>query len=97
MVQTTSELTQLQWANVLFTNESRFNLQLDSGRLLIWREPETRYHSSSIIERDDSDGGGRIVWAGIMQDTRTPLHLFHTGSVNAQRFRQEILEPYVLL
>lgn len=34
-----------------------------------------------------------MVWAGIMQDTRTPLH----GSVNAQRYRQEILQPYVRL
>ena len=38
-----------------------------------------------------------MVWAGIMQDTRTPLHVFNTGSVNAQRYRQEILEPYVRL
>lgn len=38
-----------------------------------------------------------MVWAGIMQDTRTPLHVFDTGSVNAQRYRQEILEPYVRL
>ena len=32
-----------------------------------------------------------------MQDTRTPLHVLDTGSVNAQRYRQEILEPYVRL
>ena len=32
-----------------------------------------------------------------MQDTRTPLHVFDNGSVNAQRYRQEVLEPYVHL
>ena len=49
--------TQLQWANVLFIYESRFSLQPDSGRLLIWREPGTRYHPSNIIERDHYAGG----------------------------------------
>ena len=29
--------TQLQWANVLFTDESSFSLQPDYGRLLTWR------------------------------------------------------------
>ncbi|GFW80804.1 uncharacterized protein TNCV_3778841 [Trichonephila clavipes] len=30
--------TQQQWASVLFTDESRFTMESDSGRLLIWRE-----------------------------------------------------------
>ena len=38
-----------------------------------------------------------MVWAGITQDARTPLHVFHYGSVNAERYRQEVLEPYVRL
>ena len=28
---------------------------------------------------------------------RTPLRLFDSGSANAQRYRQEVLEPYVRL
>ena len=38
-----------------------------------------------------------MVWAGIMQDARTPLYVFDNGSVNAQRYRQEVLLPYVRL
>ncbi|GFS86308.1 HTH_Tnp_Tc3_2 domain-containing protein [Trichonephila clavipes] len=30
--------TQQQWTSVLFTDESRFTMESDSGRLLIWRE-----------------------------------------------------------
>ncbi|GBO15980.1 hypothetical protein AVEN_255781-1 [Araneus ventricosus] len=30
--------TRQQWASVLFTDEFRFTLESDSGRLLIWRE-----------------------------------------------------------
>ncbi|GFX83328.1 transposable element Tcb2 transposase [Trichonephila clavipes] len=35
-----------------------------------------------------------MVWAGIMIDGCTDLHSFDTGSVNAQRYRDEVLEPY---
>ena len=38
-----------------------------------------------------------MVWAGIMKDTRTPLHVFDNDSVDAQRYRQKVLEPYVRL
>ncbi|GFU94773.1 transposable element Tcb1 transposase [Trichonephila clavipes] len=36
--------TPQQWSCVMFTDESRFNLQFDSRRTLIWRAPGTRYH-----------------------------------------------------
>ena len=38
-----------------------------------------------------------MVWEGIMQDTRTPLHVFDNGSMDAQTCRQEVLESYVCL
>ena len=64
---------------------------------MIWREPGTQYPPSNIIEREHYAGGGLMVWARIMQDTRTPLHVFDNGSMNAQRCRQEVVEPYVRL
>ncbi|GFX59151.1 transposable element Tcb2 transposase [Trichonephila clavipes] len=35
-----------------------------------------------------------MVWAGIMMDGRTDLQFFNTGSVTAQRYRDEVLESY---
>ncbi|UYV67797.1 hypothetical protein LAZ67_5002100 [Cordylochernes scorpioides] len=46
-----------QWANVLFSDESRFSLNTDSRR--------------------------------------TPFHIFSGGTLTAQRYRDEILEPYL--
>lgn len=89
--------TRLQWSTVLFTDESRFSLDTDSRRTFIWREPGTRYHPSLIREKDHYGGGGVMVWAGIMLDGRTPLHVFDKGSLTAMRYREEILEPYVRL
>ncbi|UYV84424.1 hypothetical protein LAZ67_X002122 [Cordylochernes scorpioides] len=48
-----------QWANVLFSDESRFSLNTDSRRVFIWREPGTHYHPSNIREIDSFRGGTR--------------------------------------
>ncbi len=36
-----------------------------------------------------------MVWADIMLDGRTSLHIFDRGSVTGVRYRDEVLEPYV--
>ncbi|GFV82714.1 transposable element Tcb2 transposase [Trichonephila clavipes] len=87
--------TQQQWASVLFTDEYRFTMESDSGRLLIWREQRTRYHQSNTVERHSYRGGGILVWAGISLGGHTNLHVFHGGTVTGLRYRDEILDPYV--
>ncbi|KFM64981.1 Transposable element Tcb1 transposase, partial [Stegodyphus mimosarum] len=60
--------TPQQWACVMFSDESRFNLQSDSRRTFIWRAPGTRYYQENIIERHRYGGAGLLVWGG-MNDT----------------------------
>ncbi|GFX48288.1 transposable element Tcb2 transposase [Trichonephila clavipes] len=86
---------QQQWASVLFTDESRFTMESDSGRLLILREQRTRYHQSNTVERHSYRGGGILVWAGISLGGHTDLHVFHGGTVTGLRYRDETLDPYV--
>ncbi|GFT00200.1 transposable element Tcb2 transposase [Trichonephila clavipes] len=86
-----------EWGRVLFTDESRFSLSSDSHRILIWRERGSRNHPSNIIERDRYGGRGVLVWGGIMLGSRTDLHIFDAGSVNGNRYCNEILLPYVRL
>ncbi|GFU53576.1 transposable element Tcb2 transposase [Trichonephila clavipes] len=85
------------WGRVLFTHESRFSFSSDSHRILIWRERGSRNHPSNIIERDRYGGRGVLVWGGIMFGSRTDLHIFDAGSVNGNRYCNEILLPYVRL
>ncbi|GBM04250.1 Transposable element Tc1 transposase [Araneus ventricosus] len=86
-----------QWATVPFTDESRFSLNTDFRHTFMWREPETRYLPSNVREIDHYGRGGLMVWAGIMLEGRTPLHVFERGTVTGVRYRDEILEPYVRL
>ncbi|GFX15617.1 uncharacterized protein TNCV_2131051 [Trichonephila clavipes] len=78
-----------EWGRVLFTDESRFSLSSDSHRILIWRERGSRNHPS-IIERDRYGGRSVLVWGGIMLGSRTDLHIFDAGSVNARHNRERL-------
>ncbi|GFU20697.1 HTH_Tnp_Tc3_2 domain-containing protein [Trichonephila clavipes] len=54
--------TPQQWSCVMFSDESRFSLQSDSRRTLLWRAPGTRYHQENTMNdtvtvvQDDSFG-----------------------------------------
>ncbi|GFV20828.1 transposable element Tcb2 transposase [Trichonephila clavipes] len=86
-----------EWANVMFSDESRFSLSSDSRRVTVWREHGTRFEPRNITERHHFPSRGVMVCTSIMMDGRTDLHFFDTGSVTAQRYRNEALEPDVRL
>ncbi|GFW65353.1 transposable element Tcb1 transposase [Trichonephila clavipes] len=67
--------TPQQWSCVMFSNESRFSLQSDSRRTLIWRVPGTRYHQENTIGRHCYGDAGWLVWGGIILGFRTDLHV----------------------
>ncbi|GFW96095.1 transposable element Tcb1 transposase [Trichonephila clavipes] len=71
--------TPQQWSCVMFSlsGESRFSLQSNSPRTLIWRTPGTRYHQENTIERHRYGGAGWLarVWGGVILGSRTDLHV----------------------
>ncbi|GFX91205.1 transposable element Tcb2 transposase [Trichonephila clavipes] len=80
----------------MFSNESRFNLQSDSRRTLIWRAPGTRYHQENTIERHRYGGTGWLVWGGIILGSRTDLHV-QSVTKKGHTYRDVILEQHVRL
>ncbi|GFV73207.1 HTH_Tnp_Tc3_2 domain-containing protein [Trichonephila clavipes] len=56
--------TPQQWSCVMFSDESRFSLQSDSHRTLIWRTTGTRYHQENTIERHRYGGAGWLLPLG---------------------------------
>ncbi|GFW83855.1 transposable element Tcb1 transposase [Trichonephila clavipes] len=61
-----------QWSCVKFSDKSRFSLQSDSRRTLIWRATGTQ---ENTIERQRYSGVGGPVWGGIILGSRTD-HMF---------------------
>lgn len=84
-----------QWAVVLFTDESRFSLEHNDGRVRVWRRRGERYNEDCIQQVTAHGGGSIMVWGGISAHHRTPLYLIQ-GRLNGQRYRDEILRRFAV-
>ncbi|GFW61149.1 transposable element Tcb2 transposase [Trichonephila clavipes] len=89
--------TEEDWACVLFSDESRFSLSSDCRRQLIWRESGTAYRPENIQENDRYPTCSIMVWAGIMINGHTRLHVVANGTMTGQRCNDEVLLPHVRL
>ncbi|GFV01743.1 transposable element Tcb1 transposase [Trichonephila clavipes] len=73
--------------------ESSFSLSSDCRRQLIWRESGTAYRP----EKERYSTCSIMVWAGIMINGRTRLHVVANGTMTGQRYIDEVLLPHVRL
>ncbi|KAK7098064.1 hypothetical protein V1264_004952 [Littorina saxatilis] len=87
--------TRQQWAVVLFTDESRYSLEHNDGRVRVWRRQGEGYNDDCIQQVTAHGGGSIMVWGGISAHHRTPLYLIQ-GRLNAQRYRDEILRRFAV-
>ena len=87
--------TRNQWSKVLFTDESRFTLRFNDGRIRVWRRPGERFVDATIREHDRYGGGSVMVWGGFSLHHRTPLHIVN-GRLTGVAYRDTILRPLVL-
>ncbi|GFT77969.1 transposable element Tcb2 transposase [Trichonephila clavipes] len=78
-------------------DECRFSLSSDCRRQLIWRESGTAYRPENIQEKDRYPACSIMVWAGIMINGRTRLHVVANGTMTGQRYIDEVLLPHVRL
>ncbi|GFW69299.1 transposable element Tcb1 transposase [Trichonephila clavipes] len=88
--------TPQQWSGVMFSDESRFSLQSDSRRTLIWRAPCARFHQENTIERHRYSRAGWLVWGGIILGSITDLHV-QSVTMTGHIYRDVILEQHVRL
>lgn len=87
--------TRDQWSNVMFSDESRFCLRPNDGRVRVWRRPGEHLLDDAVQEYVPFGGGSVMVWGGISTYHRTPL--YHVdGNLNGERYLQEILQPLVV-
>ncbi|GFV90453.1 transposable element Tcb2 transposase [Trichonephila clavipes] len=86
--------TEQDWACVLFSDESRFSLSSDCRRQLIWRESGTAYRPENIQEKDRYPTCSIMVWAGIMINGRTCLHVVANETMMGQQYIDEVLLPH---
>ena len=79
----------------MFSDESRFLLFRSDRRQRIYRRRGERFVDACVREQDRFEGGGVMVWAGIYHGHKTEL-VFVEGALNAQSYRDTILQPVVV-
>ncbi|GFT15677.1 transposable element Tcb2 transposase [Trichonephila clavipes] len=62
-----------------------------------WRESGTAYRPENIQEKDRYPTCSNMVWADIMINGRTRLHVIANGTMTGQRYIDEVLLPHVRL
>ncbi|GFW72274.1 transposable element Tcb2 transposase [Trichonephila clavipes] len=89
--------TEQDWPCVLFSDESRFSLSSDCRRQLIWRESGIAYRPENIQEKDRYPTCSIMVWAGIMINGCTRLHVVANGTMTGQRYIDKVLLPHIYI
>ena len=73
------------WANILFTDESRFHLDMRDGRSRVYRSVGERYADACVIQRRYFGGCSVMVWGGVKERGRTLL-VVDAGYLTGRRY-----------
>lgn len=84
-----------QWRSVLWTDESRFTLDFNDGRILVRRKKNERFADCCIKQHDRYGGGSVMIWCGIWWEGRTDPVIID-GSLTGVRYLHEIIEQYII-
>ncbi|KAJ4432412.1 hypothetical protein ANN_21031 [Periplaneta americana] len=80
----------VEWQNVVFTDESHFNLFYNDGRIRVGRYRGERNLRACIVERNSEQTPSAMVWDTIGYNMRS-RHLRIQGNLNSNRYIREVL------
>ncbi|GFV25861.1 transposable element Tcb2 transposase [Trichonephila clavipes] len=83
------------WNQVVFSDESRFNLSCDDNRVRVWRPRNERPNPAFALQRHTTPTVGVLVWGAIAYNKQSPLLLMR-DTMTAQRYVHDILQQHVL-
>ena len=79
----------------MFSDESQFVLFRSDRRQRVYRHRGERFVDACVREQSRFGGGGVMVWACICHGHKSEL-VFVQGALNAQSYRDTILQPVVV-
>src|SRR5215469_7285447 len=77
--------------NLIWTDESRFQLFHSDGRVWTWRKVGYRYHTNHLIPTVKHSGGGVMVWSCFSWEGLGPL-IIVDGIMNGVKYRTMLSE-----
>ena len=84
----------VDWNNVIFSEESKFNLVYNDGRVRVWRQPGERFDYSCTSKTVHSGGGSVMFWSCISNNTLGPLIEVNTR-LYSSKYISNILVPFL--
>ena len=91
-----------QWQNIVFSDESRYCVDVADGRMRVWRRRGERFTDAYVMERDSWGGPSVMLWGAISWGRRVLPVIFENNGrgrgrgVTAQRYIDEVLTPVVV-
>ena len=76
-------------SSILFTDESKFCVDLNDGRRRVWRQKSERFRDCCVLEHDRFGGLSVLVWDGISYDGSTDLYVIANGALTGVRYRDK--------
>ncbi|GFT70053.1 transposable element Tcb2 transposase [Trichonephila clavipes] len=95
LVRRTRKWTAAEWKQVIFSDESSFNLSSDDNHVCVWRPRREHLNPAFALQRHTTPTAGVMVWGVIAFNIRSPLVLIR-GTMTSQRYVHDILQPHVL-
>jgi len=84
------------WRKVCFSDETRISLRGNDDRQRVYRRRGERYVNKNSKTKTPYGSGSIMCWAAIGYNYRSPLVLLPPPGVTALRYKNEILQPYVV-
>lgn len=81
-----------EWSKIVFTDESRFALFKNDGRINVRRRRNERQSNDCFLERHTVPTMGVMVWGAISYNSKSPLVRIE-GTINAKKYISDVLEP----
>lgn len=82
------------WQHVVFSDESRFLVYPQDGRVMIRRQTHESLNEDCVLPRVQAGGGGVTVWGAFHSTGKCDLHVLE-GNLNQHQYRR-ILETKML-
>ena len=82
-----------RFQRIVWSDESRFRLMVNDGRVRVWRQRGERYRNDLVQPAIQGGGGSVHVWGAIWHGGRSALQILYQ-SVNGERYCQ-ILERFL--
>ncbi len=84
-----------EWENVIWSDESRFEVFRGDGRRYVWRTIQERYDPKCLIPTFKSGQESVMVWGCFIKNKLGPLVRLE-GRITAKIYIEEILEKHLL-